>query len=118
MFDGNKYYSCSVTPAIIGAEIYFVSGETGVVSDSISGVYHGLAVAVLSSGGAFVTGNKNNMVDFNHFHIFLAHSHSSVLKTIVQQHDTRPVGELAPCAGCSIGEGYTCATPRPGRRGQ
>ena len=85
-----------------GAENYIVTGETCVGSDSSSGVYHVLAAAVLFPGGAFVTGNENKAMDTNHFHFSLTHGHSSVLKATAQQHGTRLVSELAPCAGCSM----------------
>ena len=44
------------------------------------------------------------------FHVSLAHAHSSVLKAAAQQHGIQLVGELAPCAGCSI-KGIRASTP-------
>ena len=39
-----------------------------------------MAAAVLSPGGVFINKNKKKVVDTNHFHVSLAHAHSSVLK--------------------------------------
>ena len=39
-----------------------------------------MAATVFSPGGAFVKKNKKKVVDINHFHVSLAHAHSSVLK--------------------------------------
>ena len=51
------------------------------------------------------------MVDINHFHVSLAHAHSSVLKATARQHDIQLVGELAPCSGCSMAKGIHASTP-------
>ena len=37
---------------------------------------------------------KKKVVDINHFHVFLAHAHSSVLKATAQQHGIQLVGGL------------------------
>ena len=60
---------------------------------------------VLSPSGIFVEN-----IYINHFHVSLAHAHSSVLKAAVQQHGIQQVGELAPCAGCSV-KGIRASTP-------
>ena len=51
------------------------------------------------------------MLNINHFHVSLAHAHSSVMKSTVQQHDIQLVGELAPCSGCSMVKGICALTP-------
>ena len=57
------------------------------------------------------TKNKKRVLDINHFHVSLAHAHSSVLKAIALQHGIQPVGELAPCLGCSMSKGIRAPTP-------
>ena len=69
-----------------------------------------MAAAVLSPGGVFINKNKK-AVDFNHFHVSLAHAHSSVLKATARQHDIQLVGELAPCSKCSMAKGMHAPTP-------
>ena len=54
---------------------------------------------------------KKRVIDINHFHVSLAHAHSSVLKAIAQQHGMQLVGELAPCSGCSMAKGIRAPTP-------
>ena len=54
---------------------------------------------------------KKRVIDINHFHVSLAHAHSSVLKATAQQHGIQLVGELAPCSGCSIVKGIRAPTP-------
>ena len=62
---------------------------------------------------------KKRVVDINHFHVSLAHAHSSVLKATAQQHGIQFVGELAPCAGCSMAKGIRAPTPhRPTSRAE
>ena len=51
------------------------------------------------------------MLDINYFYVFLAHAHSSVLKSTAQQHGIQLVGELAPCSGCSMAKGIRAPTP-------
>ena len=47
----------------------------------VSSVNGNLAKTGLSQGGMFVSGNKrDNEVDINHFHVFFAHAHLSVLR--------------------------------------
>ena len=70
-----------------------------------------MAAAVLSPGGLFLTKNKKRVIDINHFHISLAHVHSSVLKATTQQYGIQLVGELAPCSGCSMAKGIRAPTP-------
>ena len=55
--------------------------------------------------------NKKKVVDINHFHVSLAHAHSSVLETTPLQHGIQLVGELAPCSGRSMEEGIRAPTP-------
>ena len=45
-----------------------------------------MAAAVLSPGGVFVNKNRKKVLGINHFHVSLAHAHSSVLKVTAQQH--------------------------------
>ena len=54
---------------------------------------------------------KKRVIDINHFHVSLAHAHSSVLKATAQQHGIQLVGELAPCSGCSMVKGIRAPTP-------
>ena len=70
----------------------------------------GMAAAVITPGGVFANKNKK-VLDINHFHVFLAHVHSSVLKATAQQHGIQLVGELAPCSGCSMAKGIRAPTP-------
>ena len=70
-----------------------------------------MAVAVLSPGGLFLNKNKKRVLDINHFHVSLAHAHSSVLKATSQQHGIQLVGELAPRSGCSMAKGIRTPTP-------
>ena len=81
--------------------------------ESASGLSEGvgMAAAVLSPGGLFVNNKKTTVVDINHFHVSLAHAHSSVLKATARQHGIQPVGELAPCSGCSMAKGIRASTP-------
>ena len=73
---------------------------------------NGMAAAVLSPGGLFINKNKiKRVIDINHFHVSLAHAHSSVLKATAQQHGIQLVGELAPCSGCSMAKGIRASTP-------
>ena len=65
----------------------------------------GMTAAVLSPGGVFIDKNKK-VVDVNHFHVSLAHAHSSVLKATAQQHGIQLVRELVPCSVLN-GEGGT-----------
>ena len=51
------------------------------------------------------------MVDINHFHVSLAHAHSSVFKATALQHSIQPVGKLAPSYGCSMAKGIRAPTP-------
>ena len=87
-----------------------VSWEKGEESESVLSEKAGMAAAVLSPGGVFIKKRKNK-VDINHFPVFLAHAHSSVLKTTARQHDIQLVGELAPCSGCSMAKGIHAPTP-------
>ena len=68
-----------------------------------------MAAAVISAGGLFIK-NKKRVIDINHYHVSLAHAHSSVLKTTAQQHGIQLVGELAPCSGCSMAKGIRAST--------
>ena len=90
-----------------GVKIPSVVQEQGGESESGSA---GMAAAVLSPGGVFVNKNKK-VLDMNHFHVSLAHAHSSVLKATAQQHGTQLVGELAPCSEFSMAKGIRAPTP-------
>ena len=69
-----------------------------------------MAAAVFSPDGVFINKNKK-VVDINHFHVSLAHAHSSVLKATARQPDIKLVGDLAPCSGCSMVKGMRTPTP-------
>ena len=71
----------------------------------------GITAAVLSPGGVFINKNKKKVVGINHFHVSLAHAHSSVLKAIALQHGIKLMGELAPCSGYSMAKGIRAPTP-------
>ena len=60
--------------------------KKGENSASVSSGNDGMAAAVLSPGGLFINKNKKRVIDINHFHVSLAHAHSSVLKATAQQH--------------------------------
>ena len=84
--------------------------ESGESASVLSGGV-GMATAVLSPGGVFVNNKKTTVVDINHFHVSLAHAHSSVLKATARQHGIQLVGELAPCSGCSMAKEIRASTP-------
>ena len=86
-------------------------GEESGESASVSSEGVGMAAAVLSPGGLFVNNKKTTVVDINHFHVSLAHAHSSVLKATARQHGIQLEGELAPCSGCSMAKGIRASTP-------
>ena len=85
-------------------------GEESGESASVLSEGVGMAAAVLSPGGLFVN-KKTTVVDINHFHLSLAHAHSSVLKATARQHGIQLVGELTPCSGCSMAKGIRASTP-------
>ena len=70
----------------------------------------GMTVAVLPTGGVFMDKKKKKMIDANHFHVYYAHVHSSVLKATALQYGIQLVGELAPCSGCSMAKGIHALT--------
>ena len=83
------------------------SGESAsVLSEGVR-----MAAAVLSPGGVFVNNKKTTVVYINHFHVSLAHAHSSVLKATARQHGIQLVGELAPFSGCTMAKGIHASTP-------
>ena len=86
-------------------------GEGSEESASVLSGGVGMVAAVLSPGGVFVNNKKTTVVDINHFHVSLAHAHSSVLKATARQHGIQLVGELAPCSGCSMAKGIRASTP-------
>ena len=96
--------SSSRTTSNAGAEISgknsSVAWGKGEVSESVLSGNDGTAAAVLSPGGILVIKNKKRVLDINHFHVSLAHAHSSVPKATAQQHGIQLVGELAQCSGC------------------
>ena len=71
----------------------------------------GMAAAALSPARVFINKNKKKVIDINHFHVSLAHAHSSVLKATALQHGIQLVGELAPCSGCSMAKGIRAPIP-------
>ena len=97
--------------ARIGGKSSGVAWGTGGESESVLSGHAGMAAAVLPPGGVFMNKNNKNMVDNNHFHVSLAHAHSSVLKATALQHCIQLVGELAPCSGCSMAKGIRAPTP-------
>ena len=88
-----------------------VAREKGGESESVLSGSAGMAAAVLSPGGVFINKNKKKVVDINHFHVSLAHAHSSVLKATARQHGIQLMGELAPYSGCSVAKGIRASTP-------
>ena len=94
----------------IGGKSYIVAWEKGEESESVSSENNGMVAAVLSPGGLFLN-KKKRVLDINHFHVPLAHAHSSVLKATAQQHGIQLVGELVPCSGCSMAKGIRAPTP-------
>ena len=96
----------------MGVKSYVVTArEKGEESASVLSNSDGMAAAVLSPGGLFINKNKIRVIDINHYHVSLAHAHSSVLKATAQQHGIQLVGELAPCSGCSMAKGIRASTP-------
>ena len=97
----------------MGGKISIAAGKKGEKPESVSSGNNGMAAAVLSPGGLFLNKNKKEyqVLDINHFHVSLVHAHSSVLKATAQQHSIQLVGELAPCAGCSMAKGIRAPTP-------
>ena len=87
------------------------SSKKGEKSASVSSGSDGMAAAVLSPGGLFINKNKKRVIDINHFHVSLAHAHSSVLKATAQQHGIQLVEELVPCLGCSMAKVIRASTP-------
>ena len=94
--------SCRTRNVVSGVseKKFRVAWETGRESESILSGNAGMAAAVISPGGVFMEKNKKKVIDINHFHVSLAHAHSSVLKAPTLQHGIQLVGELAPCSGC------------------
>ena len=99
--------SCRTSNADVGSreENSSVARKKGGESESVLSGSAGMAAAALSPGGVFVNKNKKRVVDINHFHVYLAHTHSNVLKATVRQHGIQLIGELAPCSGCSMVKG-------------
>ena len=97
----------------MGGESSIVAAwKKGEESASVSSGNDGMAAVVLFPGGLFINKNKiKRVIDINHFHVSLAHAHSSVLKATAQQHGIQLVGELAPCSGCSMAKGIRTPTP-------
>ena len=96
--------------ARIGGKRSSVAWGKGKESESVLSGNAGMAAAVLSPGGVIINTNKK-VVDTSHFHVSLAHAHSSVLKATARQHDIQLVGELTPCSGCSIAKEIRAPTP-------
>ena len=96
----------------ISEKKYHVPWETGKESELMSSGNAEMAAALLSPGGVFINKQKNKkVVDINHFHVSLAHAHSSVLEATAQQHGIQLVGELALCSRCSMTNGIRAPTP-------
>ena len=94
----------------MGGKISIVAArKKGEEPESVLSGNDGMAAAVLSPGGLFL--KKKRVLDINHFHVSLAHAHSSVLKATAQQYGIQLVGELAPCSGCSMPKGIRAPTP-------
>ena len=92
-----------VAAAETSAKNHRVSWGTGVKPGSVSNGNGGMAASVLFPDDVCVTvKNKENVIDINHFHVFLACVPSSVLKAATQQHVIQLVRKLAPCAECSM----------------
>ena len=96
----------------IGGKHSIVAWKKGEESESVLSENDGMAGAVFSPGGLFLSKNKiKTALDINHFHVSLAHAHSSVLKATAQQHDIQLVGELAPCSRLSMAKGMRAPIP-------
>ena len=94
-----------------GKSSIVAASKKGDESASVSSGNDGMVAAVLSPGGLFLTKNKNRVIDIIHFHVSLAHAHSSVWKATAQQYGIQLVGELAPCLVCSLAKGIRAPTP-------
>ena len=95
----------------IGEKRSSVASGTDRESDPILSDNAGMAAAVPSPGGVFINKNKKKVVDINHFHVSLAHTHSSMLKATALQHGIQLVGKLAPCSGYTTAKGIRAPTP-------
>ena len=104
---------CRATNVVAGIseQKYRVAWETGRESESMLSGKSGMAATMPSPGGVFMDKHKKKVIDINHFHVSLAHAHSSVLKATALQHGIQLVGELAPCSGCSMAKGVRAPTP-------
>ena len=70
-----------------GVKIHSVAQKQGGESESILSGSAEMAAAVLSPGDVFVNKNIKKVLEYiNHFHVSLAHAHSSILKVTAQQH--------------------------------
>ena len=107
----SNYCRTSNAAAGISEKNYRVAWGTGRESESMLSGNAGMAAAMLSPGGVFIGKNNKKVVDINHFHVFLAHAHSSVLKATALQHGIQLVGELTPCLGRSMAKGVLRPTP-------
>ena len=94
----------------IGGKSSSVTWGKSEESESVLSGNAGMAAAVLSPCGVFVK-KKKKVVDINHFHVSLAHAHSSVLKATARQHDIQLMGELAPCSRYFMAKGIRVPTP-------
>ena len=108
---GINYCRISNAGAGIGENHSSVAWVKGEESESTFSGNAGMTAAVFPPGGVFVNKSKKKMVDINHFHVFLAHAHSSALKATALQHGFQLVGELAPCSRCSMEKGIRAPTP-------
>ena len=95
----------------MGGKSSIAAWRKGEESESVSSGNDGIAAAVLSPGGLFLKKKGKKVLDTNHFHVSLAHAHSSVLKATAQQHGIQLVGELAPSSGWSMAKGIRAPTP-------
>ena len=108
--------SCRTSNAVarIGEKRSSVAWGTGREPESILSDNPGMAVAVLSPGGVLINKNKKKVVDINHFHVSLAHVHSSVLKaTALQQARHSTCGRVGFIFRVFNGEGNPRADSAP-----
>ena len=105
MYDSNISETVTVLEPIPFLHLNSVLGEIKFIGKTSSGsqsrIGTGLAAAAWTPG--LLKHGKEE--DINHFHVFLAHAHASVLETTAKQHGIRLAAELVSCSTCSRAEG-------------
>ena len=98
----------------MGGKSYVAAWKKEEESESVSNGDDGMAAAVrflLVDCSSTKIEKEYQVLYINHFHVSLAHAHSSVLKATAQQYGIQLVGELAPCSGCLMAKGIRAPTP-------